>query len=487
MDSLVEFAYDDVVTKQPLDDYSNKIWFIVDMKCERSINFVAMSDRWFYGNPYRWVFYDINQAQISELEQLPFLTDSNILIVRSETSSTFILQQFYKIHAKANEVYYESFGTWSFADGLFDNRTNRILSKRRRNLKGRIISVSMVLTHNDSINHLTDYRDRLIDSPSKAAYPVCVHLVAAMNGTANFTVEKTWGYKNPQTGEFDGMTGQLLRKEADIGGTIIYMVPARIPQMDFISMIVDTRAELVFRAPPLSYASNIFYYPFTGTVWIATVTLTVIASIVIYFTYILPSESERDHVRDAFSDVILLSSGLVSQMGLHINPRIISGQISSFVALMCLLFVFTSYTACIVGLLQSTTKSISTLDDILNSEIEVAVQDVPYNRHFIPLMTGDAQRKIYQTKIAPPGQEPKFYNLSYGIDRVREGFFAFYVELGSGYDRIKQTFLEHEKCGLIEISYSYMVNPWFAIQKHSPLKEIIKVKCVKFSRIFHSN
>lgn len=150
-----------------------------------------------------------------------------------------------------------------------------------------------------------------------------------MNGTANFTIEKTWGYKNPKTGEFDGMNGQLMRKEADIGGTIVYMVPARIPQMDFISMIVDTRAELVFRAPPLSYASNIFYYPFTGTVWITTIVLTVISSIVIYLTYVLPNESTRDHIRDAFSDVILLASGLISQMGLHVNPRIISGQISS--------------------------------------------------------------------------------------------------------------------------------------------------------------
>lgn len=59
---------------------------------------------------------------------------------------------------------------------------------------------------------------------------------------------------------------------------------------------------------------------------------------------------------------------------------------------------------------------------------------------------------------------------------MKQGFFAFYVELGSGYDRIKQTFLEHEKCGLIEVPYSYMTNPWFAIQKYSPLKEIIKVK-----------
>lgn len=149
-----------------------------------------------------------------------------------------------------------------------------------------------------------------------------------MNGTANFSFEKTWGYKNPQTGEYDGMRGQLIRKEADIGGTVLFMVPDRLPQVDFISMLVDTRAELIFRAPPLSYVSNIYYYPFVGAVWIATAVLVVLGSIVIYFTYILPNDEERENSSDAFSDIILLASGLVSQMGTHLHPRILSGHIS---------------------------------------------------------------------------------------------------------------------------------------------------------------
>lgn len=94
-----------------------------------------------------------------------------------------------------------------------------------------------------------------------------------------------------------------------------------------------------------------------------------------------------------------------------------------FTALMCLLFVFTSYTANIVALLQSTTNSIRTLEDLLRSGMEFAVQDTPYNRHFFPLTSGSAQVEIYNTKIAPPGEEPKFYNLTYGVGRMREVSF----------------------------------------------------------------
>lgn len=73
-----------------------------------------------------------------------------------------------------------------------------------------------------------------------------------------------------------------------------------------------------------------------------------------------------------------------------------------------------------MALLQSTTKSISTLEDVLNSEMEVGVQDTPYNRHFMPLTTGDVQTRLYTTKIAPSGDQPNFYNLSYGIEKVRQ-------------------------------------------------------------------
>lgn len=58
-----------------------------------------------------------------------------------------------------------------------------------------------------------------------------------------------------------------------------------------------------------------------------------------------------------------------------------------------------------------------------------------------------------------------------------QGFFAFFVEIGSGYDRIEKTFYEHEKCALREIAYfNYFKNPWYAIKKRSSLKEMLKVK-----------
>lgn len=54
--------------------------------------------------------------------------------------------------------------------------------------------------------------------------------------------------------------------------------------------------------------------------------------------------------------------------------------------------------------------------------------------------------------------------------------FAFHMEVSPGYKMIEETFYEHEKCGLKEIDYLNLDDPWFGIPKNSPFKEIFKVK-----------
>lgn len=46
------------------------------------------------------------------------------------------------------------------------------------------------------------------------------HWVESLNATMGIQVYRTWGYKDPKTGQYNGMTGALQRKEADIGGNL---------------------------------------------------------------------------------------------------------------------------------------------------------------------------------------------------------------------------------------------------------------------------
>lgn len=75
-------------------------------------------------------------------------------------------------------------------------------------------------------------------------------------------------------------------------------------------------------------------------------------------------------------------------------------------------------------------------------------------------------------------------NLETGIENVRKGLFAFHTESGVGYKIIGETFYEDEKCGLKEIKYLDVIDPWYAIQKNSSYKELFKTG-LAFTKIFN--
>lgn len=67
-----------------------------------------------------------------------------------------MIQQFYRIEM-AMPMIVENFGCIS--NGIFiDYRNISITSRRRSNLFGLHLNASMVITDNDTLNHLTDYR-----------------------------------------------------------------------------------------------------------------------------------------------------------------------------------------------------------------------------------------------------------------------------------------------------------------------------------------
>lgn len=148
----------------------------------------------------------------------------------------------------------------------------------------------------------------------------------------------------------------------------------------------------------------------------------------------------------------------------------------SFCAAM--LFLHTSYTASIVALLQSSSNTINTLEELLQSSLNFGVEDTPYHRFWFPAQTEPTRKAIYKQKIIPQGQQPAYMTMDEGVSRLRKGIFAFHAELSPAYKVIEKTFYEHEKCGLKVIDYLNLISPWFAIQKHSPYKELIKTTWV---------
>jgi hypothetical protein len=75
----------------------------------------------------------------------------------------------------------------------------------------------------------------------------------------------------------------------------------------------------------------------------------------------------------------------VTLAGTTLEANSVPARIVLFLLFTAVIFLYTAYSACIVALLQSSTDSIRTLKDLLDSGLTLGVEDVVYNRHYFPV------------------------------------------------------------------------------------------------------
>ncbi|XP_031625634.1 uncharacterized protein LOC116342265 [Contarinia nasturtii] len=201
------------------------------------------------------------------------------------------------------------------------------------------------------------------------------------------------------------------------------MTPERLPHIEYLSVTLLSRGAFVFRNPSLSHVKNIVYLPFSDSIWICSITLVVIGTTIIFITYKFSNDTSP---RIFSSDFLLFAISALCQMDGFLVPRRASAKMATYVFYLCLIFVYTSYTANIVALLQSTSKSIRTLADLLNSNIELGVEDSPYLKFFFSAETEPIRKKIYDTKIAPQNKPPDWVNDGCGQSRLLVVICKFY-------------------------------------------------------------
>lgn len=85
-----------------------------------------------------------------------------------------------------------------------------------------------------------------------------------------------------------------------------------------------------------------------------------------------------------------------------------------------MMFICTAYTAKIITLLQATTKSINSLDKLIETEIELGIQDTPYSRYYLSSMTDKTRSTLYKRKVARPNEIPRFFSIEYGIAKMQK-------------------------------------------------------------------
>lgn len=80
----VQFIQLDDFVELPVDERHNTQWFLIDMNCDQSSNFLSNVGHKYFAHPFRWIIAD---ATNDSIQNLAFLPDSNVVLANSDSST----------------------------------------------------------------------------------------------------------------------------------------------------------------------------------------------------------------------------------------------------------------------------------------------------------------------------------------------------------------------------------------------------------------
>uniref|UniRef100_A0A336M018 CSON005455 protein n=1 Tax=Culicoides sonorensis TaxID=179676 RepID=A0A336M018_CULSO len=463
-------------------DASQKLYVTDFQVCPEMLSTFSKIDKFFLAHPFRWLIF-VEKQDVDFFINIDILIASNVVLAINDSPNdgndmvVFKLQQVYKIKEFSTILRVENFGNWNQTHGLTDERSNKIISSRRKNMFGEQMTLVVLTIDNHTYGYFYNKKNKEYDPTMRMLYILNNIIMDTFNCTKRFTLTQRIGYD--ETGIWVGTYGNLINNHADLCLTPFFVLIERLPVIDYLDTLTPFVGYFIFRAPSLSSVANIYFLPFSRMVWISFGVSAVICTVSIFILIKWEEKITTRESRSNFTDVVLLTTSAICQMGADIQTKFVSSRLLIFFLFITFVFVYTSFTASIVGLLQSSTKSIQTLNDLLNSKIELGIEDNLYTRYYIGQTNDPVRLEIYNKKIAPPGQEPRFYDRQTGVAMMRNSSFAFFGEPRPIYREIQQTFFEEEKCGLNQMEYLEIIEPYQAVQKNSPIKEMAKVAIMK--------
>nr|AZQ24990.1 ionotropic receptor [Aphidius gifuensis] len=400
---------------------AHQLFYIVDFQCEDSVNLLIKANlSQMFLAPRKWLILQDLTNSTSKLSQNKLINlfndfdvypDSEVYIAQgyqSKINNSIELLSLYRPSPYRNIVI-ENRGIWDEQNGLRLNNHDPS-SRRRRNLQQTPLKSCLVVTNPDTLNHLTDAKDKFVDTITKVNYPWILHIVNRINATINFTVRDTWGYQD-DNGSWSGMIGLLDRGEIDIGGTATFLVSSRIGVVDYVQLYTPTKSKFIFRRPPLSYVRNLFTLPFSRSVWMTIIIFLSLVCLILYITM----KWETKHICEnhlavvqysvdwnpnpAISDNFLVILGAVSQQGFFYEAKMISTRVVVLVLLIAALSLYAAYSANIVANIQRTSDSIQTISDLMDSPLKIGIHDIVYNRYYFKMLDDPVRKKFYDTKV----------------------------------------------------------------------------------------
>ncbi|CAH1738068.1 unnamed protein product [Aphis gossypii] len=348
----------------------------------------------------------------------------------------------------------------------------------RSNLRGITLKATTVISEPNKFKGFYPFADTDLDIFAQMHYDLNMILQDQLNFKIDLGIVDSFGW-NLGNGSFSGLTGLLQREEIDFGGIGSFIRNDRMNAIDYTVGTFYRQPAALFKQPPLSSVHNICILPFKFEVWMVTLFTFIGFTILIAFLSRTTRRFKKDEKESLnVLDSVTIVHGAICQQGYTMNLNAGSIRVAIFVLFLTAVFLFTSYSASIVALLQSPSNSIKTINDLVESSMTFSAQVTPYSRVYFDETDDPLLRKLYDKKMKSH-EKDMYTEASTGIARIRTEFHGFLIEVVSAYKLISQLWREEEKCGISEIQLFKLPILALAVVKRSGYKDILKQKLIQ--------
>ncbi|KAM4652590.1 glutamate receptor U1-like [Discoglossus pictus] len=285
----------------------------------------------------------------------------------------------------------------------------------------------------------------------------CIDLLSELSKTLgfNYTIsvvkDGRYGSKD-QEGNWNGMIGEIIGKEADLAVAPLTITSARENVISFTKPFMQTGISILLRKNAVSEDFSFFSFltPFSKETWIGIIIAYLITSLCLFVAGRLSpcewTEQSSEQNQFTFLNSLWFGAGALTLQGAEPHPKSVSARIISVIWWVFSIVLLAAYIANFTAFLNAgseQTTNIQTFEDLVKQRsIEFGTIDSSSTLNFFKNSKNPTYRMIYEY-MDKRRDFVLVKSLSEGVKRVKESNYAFLGE------SIMQDIMVAKHCDLV--------------------------------------
>ncbi|XP_021374126.1 glutamate receptor U1-like isoform X2 [Mizuhopecten yessoensis] len=265
--------------------------------------------------------------------------------------------------------------------------------------------------------------------------------------------DNAFGRQINDSGNWTGMIGELLRKEADIAASALTVSAERAKKVHFSQMFTDTGLSILLKKPQKHAQSHnsasLPFCPFTVGIWASIIVAYIIVSLVLYvISRMNPEERAADRGEDHITicTAFFVTLSMLSLQGFRLTPTSLAGRTLVCFWWMFALVTVVMYTSSLTSMLFLKFPDVEdplpfyTFEQMTKqTKIEYGTLMSGSTRHYFKTFPGATEKVINQ--YWNNRHDLLVSSIEEGVARVRNsnGDYAFVMESEMSYYLVAQT------------------------------------------------